>query len=158
MSQYVDDLTLLIQEDLNSVVEVLLILKWFKMVSGLDINKDKTIIVIIGASRGRSILLQGEFGFEWAANIETLGIYYDINHMNEITDINIFRKLGEIKKIIRIWQPRNRTPYGKVTIIKSLLLSKITHMLLSLPSQNFICITELNNAFCSFLWSGKHPK
>ena len=68
------------------------------------------------------------------------------------------RKLGEIKKLIRVWQNGNKTPYSKVTIIKSLLLSKITHMLLSLPSPNFLSIKELNNAFSNFLWGGKPPK
>ena len=62
------------------------------MVSGLDINKDKTNVVKIGASRVRSIPWQGKFGFKWATTFEILGIYYDINHMNEITEINIFGK------------------------------------------------------------------
>ena len=62
-------------------------------------------------------------------------------------EINIFKKIGEIKKLIRVWQTYNLTPYGKVTIIKSLLLSKVTHMLLPLPSPNFLSIKELNNTF-----------
>ena len=158
VSQYADDTTLLLQEDYESVVEVLRILKWFKSVSGLDINIEKTRVVKIGASRGSSIPWQGKFGFKWSTTFEILGIYYDVNRMNEITDLNINRKLGEIKKLTRVWQSRNLTPYGKVTIIKSLLLSKITHMLLSLPSPNFLSIKELNNTFSNFLWCGKPPK
>ena len=53
---------------------------------------------------------------------------------------------------------RNLTPYGKVSIIKSLLMSKITHMLLSLPSPSDICLKDLYNTFSKFLWSGKPPK
>ena len=78
--------------------------------------------------------------------------------MGEITEININRKMGEIRKLIRIWSARNLTPYGKVCIIKSLLMSKITHMLLSLPSPNALCIKELYNTFSSFLWCDKPPK
>ena len=48
--------------------------------------------------------------------------------------------MGEIQKLIRIWSTRNLTPYGKVTIIKSLLISKIIHMLLSLPSTTFYAL------------------
>ena len=66
--------------------------------------------------------------------------------MNEITKLNIFRNQV------------NLTPYGKVTIIKSLLLSRITHMLLSLPSPNSQSIKELNNAISNFLCGGKPPK
>ena len=53
---------------------------------------------------------------------------------------------------------RNLTPYGKVSIIQSLLMSKITHMLLSLPSPNVISLNELYNTFSNFLWCGKPPK
>ena len=101
---------------------------------------------------------QGKFGFKWATTFEILGIYFDINRMGEITKLNAFRKMGEIKKLIRTWQSRNMTPYGKVTLIKSLLISKITHMLVSLPSPNFLCIKEIENTFSNFLWSEKPPK
>ena len=66
--------------------------------------------------------------------------------------------MGEIRTLITIWGSRNMTPDGKVSIIKSLLMSKITHMLLSLPSPIVICLKELNNTFSSFLWCGKPPK
>ena len=43
VSQYADDdTTLLLDEDYQSIVSVIRILKWFKSVSGLDINKEKT--------------------------------------------------------------------------------------------------------------------
>ena len=126
--------------------------------SGLDINNDKTKVVKIGASRDSNIPWQGKFGFKWAETFEILGIHYNMKRFNEITELNILRKMGEIKKLIRIWSSRNLTPYGKVTIIKSLLISKITHMLLSLPSPNVLCIQEINNTFADFLWCGKPPK
>ena len=130
----------------------------FVSVSGLDINNDKTKVVKIGASRDSNIPCQGKFGFKWSETFEILGIHYNIKKFSEITELNIFRKMGEIKKLIRIWSSRNLTPYGKVTIIKSLLISKITHMLLSLPSPNVLCIQEINNTFADFLWCGKPPK
>ena len=114
---------------------------------GLDINKEKTKVVKLGAIRGSNIPYQGKFGLNWSNNFEILGIHYDMNKLSEITHLNIQRKLGEIQQVIRIWSTRNLTPYGKVTIIKSLLISKITHMLLSLPSLSLSCFNDLNNAF-----------
>ena len=81
-----------------------------------------------------------------------------MNKLNEITDLNIQMKLGEIQQLIRIWSTINLTPYGKVTIIKSLLISKIKHILQSLQSPSLSCFNELNNAFSKFLWCGKPPK
>ena len=157
-SQYADDTTLMVEEDLQSIIKIIQVLKWFKSISGLDINREKTKLVKIGASRDSSISWQGKFGFNWTTTFEILGINYDITKMGEITELNINRKMGEIRKLIRIWSMRNLTPYGKVSIIKSLLMSKITHMLLSLPSPNATCIKELNDTFSKFLWSGKPAK
>ena len=116
-SQYADDTTLLLNEDFQTIVSVIRVLKWFKTVSGLDINKEKTKIVKLGATRGSSIPWQGKFGFNWADDLEILGIHYNMKKLHEITDLNIRRKMGEIQKLIRIWSTRNLTPYGKVVII-----------------------------------------
>ena len=40
----------------------------------------------------------------------------------------------------------NQTPYGKIIIIKSLLIYKITHMLLCLLNPNVLCVKEISNA------------
>ena len=156
-SQYADDTTLMVEEDLQSIIKIIQVLKWFKTISGLDINREKTKLVKIGASRDSSISWQGKFGFNWTT-FEISGINYNITKMGEITELNINRKMGEIRKLIRIWSMRNLTPYGKVSIIKSLFMSKITHMLLSLPSPNATCLKELNDTFAKFLWSGKPSK
>ena len=157
-TQYADDTTLMVSEDVESVKNIIKVLRWFKTLSGLEINNDKTKVVKIGASRDSSISWQGNFGFKWTTTFEILGIHYDITKMGEITDLNINRKMGEIRSLIRVWGSRNLTPYGKVSIIKSLLMSKITHMLLSLPSPSVLCLKELYNTFSTFLWCGKPPK
>ena len=158
VSQYADDTTLLVREDIQTITNIVRVLKWFKSVSGLDINKEKTKVVKLGALRDSNIPWQGKFGFNWSNKFEILGIHYNMNKFNEITDLNIQRKLGEIQQLIRIWSTRNLTPYGKVTIIKSLLISKITHMLLSLPSPSSSYINELNDTFAKFLSCGKTSK
>ena len=87
-----------------------------------------------------------------------LGVKYDIDKMETITDDNIALKLSEIKQLISIWSSRALTPYGKVVIIKSLLMSKITHILrsLSTPSEN--TFAQLDNLFFTFIWGNKPPK
>ena len=104
--------------------------------SGLAINKDKTKVIKIGGSRDRRIPWEGQFGLKWTHSFEALGIQYNVFKLHELTEINLELKIEKIKKLIRTWSTRKLTPYGKVTIVKSLLLSKITHILLSLPSPN----------------------
>ena len=89
VSQYADDTTLLVAEDLQSVKNIIKVLWWFKTISGLKINNENTKVVKIGASRDGSISWQGKFGFNWSTTFEILGIHYDITKMGEITALNI---------------------------------------------------------------------
>ena len=111
-------------------------------------------MVKVWASRGSSTPWQGKFCFKWSNTFEILGIHYEITEMGEISKPNILRKLGVIRKLIRVFGSRYLTPYRKVTLIKSVLISKIIHML---PSQNVLCIKEINNTFSNLLWCGKPP-
>ena len=54
-SQYADDTTIYLGGDRESLCGVMRVLEWFRKVSGLAINRDKTSVITIGALRGRSI-------------------------------------------------------------------------------------------------------
>ena len=95
---------------------------------------------------------------KWVTDFEVLGIKYRINHMDTITDDNILGKLAEIKNLIHVWNSRCLNPYGKITIIESLLLSKITHILLSLPPPSQNMFSRLESIFSNFIWNSKPPK
>ena len=151
LSQYADDTTIFLGGDKESLCGVMRVLEWFRKVSGLAINKDKTSVIIIGALRGRSVSWEGKFGLKWTTEFEVLGIKYDIDRMATITDDNISGKVSDIKKLIAIWSTRTLTPYGKVVIIKSLLMSKITHILLSLPTPSDTAIYQLEQLFLIFV-------
>ena len=148
LSQYADDTTIFLGGDKESLCGVMRMLEWFR--KGLAINKDKTSVIKIGALRGRSVSWEGKFGLKWTTEFEVLGIKYDIDRMETITDDNISGKVSDIKKLIAVWSTRTLTPYGKVVIIKSLLMSKITHILLSLPTPSDTAIYQLEKLFFSF--------
>ena len=77
--------------------------------------------------------------------------------MKDITEMNMDKKLTEIDKLMDLWLPRNLTPYGKITLLKSLVLSEITHILLSLSSQkpsNIIFFLNVQK----FSWGDKPPE
>ena len=87
--QYADDTTIYINPDIKSLLSVMRVLDWFKKISGLEVNKDKTKVIKIGAIRDRSIPFEGKFGLDWTKNFEVLGIKYRIDHMEIISDDNI---------------------------------------------------------------------
>ena len=156
--QYADDTTSFFILASGELKQTMLILKWFHKVSGLDINKEKTKVIKVGAMRDRSIPLGGKYAFDWTSPYEILGILYNINDMGNITDLNIKKKIGEIKTPSNIWQTCNLIPYRKTVVVKSLLLSKLTHLLLSLPSPNRHSITYPDSIVNQFMWAGKPAK
>ena len=62
--------------------------------------------------------------FEWDPDtFRILGINFTVDLKN-ITDINIRNNLDAITNSIRHWSNRQLTPFGRVTVIKSILISK----------------------------------
>ena len=74
---------------------VIRILKLFERISGLAIDNEKTKVVKIEASRGRSIPWQGMYGFKWTNSFKISGILYNANNMEEIS--KFFRKVKKRK-------------------------------------------------------------
>jgi len=56
--------------------------------------------------------------------------------------------------LIYQWSRRNLTVLGRVTVVKSLLLSKLTHLILTLPDPPQEFIKDLNQIIYKFIWKG----
>ena len=78
--------------------------------------------------------------------------------LKSITEINIRKKLTEIQKDLNQWSKRDLTPFGKVMVLKTLIISKIVHLLISLPTPSIKMTNEINSMFYRFLWDGKPDK
>ena len=157
-SLYADDTTLLLRPTEDNIRNCMQILKEFEQVSGLKVNKEKTKVAKIGAWRDNGIILCNELNLDWTQEFVSLGISYNISKFSNITELNIEGKIGEIQKLICLWNARNLTPYGKIIIVKSLLISKVIHILLSLPSPSAEMLSTLEQLFRNFIWNKKKPK
>ena len=71
--------------------------------------------------------------------------------------MNLATKIELCKQLINNWKARNLTYFGKVTVIKSIILSKLTYLLQSVSVKKEQ-LTELNTILYNFLWSGKSEK
>ena len=54
----------------------------------------------------------------------------------KIPSINYSVALDDAKKLILNWKKRNLTPFGKITILKTFILSKFNHLFGSIPSPS----------------------
>ena len=98
------------------------------------------------------------FNFEWnPKTFDVLGVTFTVDLKN-ITDNNILKKMNSINIELNQWNKRDLTPFGKITVIKLLCLSKIVHILISLPSPSTKVLNDLNKLFYDFLWNCKPDK
>ena len=66
---------------------------------------------------------------------------------------NFIENLDKIKKLLNVWSSRGLSIYGKVTIIKSLVIPKFVYLASLMPTPNNV-IVELNRLLYKFLWNG----
>ena len=89
ISLYADDTTLGLQPTENNIRNCMQTLKEFEQVSGLKVNKEKTKVAKIGAWGDNRTILCRDLKLDWTQEFVSLGITYNINEFNRITDINI---------------------------------------------------------------------
>ena len=155
IGQYADDTSLYLKDSERVLSLALDALMWFYTISGLKINIKKTKVIRIGKIRETDRRYCKENDLEWVTEFVSLGINFNIRDMRNITNYNIENKLTEVQKLLNIWLLRNITPIGRIKVVKSLALSKLTHILLSLPSSSPECMEKLDKMFINFIWGGK---
>ena len=136
LSQYADDTSVFMEATCKNLDLSLKIMKWFYMKSGFKINITKTKVIRIGYIRETDRRFGRENNLDWVTSFTGLGINYDVLNLKHITELNLSDKFDGMRNIIRAWGCKNIIPIGRMTVLKSLILSKTTHILLSLPSPS----------------------
>ena len=75
--------------------------------------------------------------------------------MEQISDNNINDRLKSMKNLMQIWTCRNITPIGRIAVYKSLIVSKIIHILQSRPTPTKELLLEIEKLAINFIWKGK---
>ena len=154
-SQYADDTSVFLKASEENLKRCLKKLHIFYQMSGLEININKTKVIRIGPIRETDRRYCRENDLEWVTEFVALGIKYNVLNMKDITIQNIEEKLDSMKKIIQNWLYRNITPIGRVCIAKSLILSKIIHILQALPTPPSKFLKAIENLLVDFIWKNK---
>ena len=158
LSQFADDASLVLDGSQESFEACVFTILEYAKYSGLAMNFDKTKVIWFGCENPPNTTYLPHLPFEWNPKSFTiLGVEFTTD-LENITDINIQKKLIEMQKEIDNWSKRDLTPFGKVTVIKTLILSKIVHLLISLPTPSPRIVNEINKMFYNFLWDGKPDK
>ena len=146
-----------LKKNTESVINLLEIFKHFSQFSGLKPNKSKCEIAGIGALKGVKVTLCGMRCVNlYEDTIKILGIHYSYNKQLE-NDKNFKKYIAKIENVLKLWRERNLSFERKITVFKSLALSKITHLALvkTIPPS---IIEQLNKTQKNFIWNGLNPK
>ena len=128
LSQYADDTQIFLDGSVSSLRSTLSILHKFYEISGLKINEEKTKAFWIGSMSRSDLKLCQEFRLDWdQGSTKILGVIFTPETF-DIWDRNSELLLNKVENLLSMWSKRKLTLPGKVTVIKSLALSKFIHL------------------------------
>ena len=124
------------------------------MVSVLRPNFSKCEIAGIGSLKDAKVALCGLKSLDLTKeSFQILGLRISYNKKLQ-DDVNFCMTVKNICNVIKLWRMRHLSLEGKITIFKSLTLSKILYLaLLTIVPKSII--EELNEIQKKFLWSNK---
>ena len=153
LSQYADDTQMFLDGSESSLKHALIILQKFYQMSGLKINLDKTKALWIGSMCNSTKILCKEFNIDWEQKpLKILGVIFS-PLVFDIWEYNLDDVMKKVKNMINVWSKRKLTLIGRVTVIKSLMLSKFAYLFLALPNPPGDLITTLERMFFKYLWN-----
>ena len=158
LSQYADDTQIFLDGEEISLRKTLQNLHLFYRMSGLKINVDKTRAIWIGSMAKSNKKLCKEFKLDWDQGpIKILGVTFTPEIYN-LWDHNSKDLLKKVESTLLNWSKRKITLLGKITVIKSIAISKFVHLFLALPNPPENLVKTLNKLCFNFIWNGGPDK
>ena len=156
--QYADDTVVLLDGTKNSLKNTLSLIEQFSKFSGLKPNYTKTLCIKIGSLQNQNLNYENKYGLKWSQEPFTfLGITFTAELKNML-NLNYENKIKDIEKLIKSWSRRLLSTAGKITVVKSILLPKLTHLFISLPNPSKTQMKYLEYIFYRFIWKNKKDK
>ena len=96
---------------------------------------------------------------EWVIDgyFRYLGIDF-CHDLHEMVQYNYIEKIEQIKAQMSLWLKRSLTVLGRITVVKSLLVSKLNYLFLALPNPTDEIMKKIDRSFHNFIWEGKPDK
>ncbi len=163
LSLYADDTDMFLSATFSCISAVILELDTFGRASGCKANIDKTKCIPLGKSRS-NISLITQLKANYSPNFVTddfvaLGIQFNNSQTaGQIAELNYTTKLEKAINKVKFWMSRDLTIYGRVTLIKSIIMSQFVYLIIPLLRPKKDIIGRINKLVFNFLWGGKPDK
>lgn len=156
--QYADDTGIMLDGSEKSLLSALHLLDQFSKYSGLKPNIDKTSCIWLGSKKHCCDTLCSSRQLNWTKEPFTvLGIQFCVN-LRIMSKLNFNDKVKDIKRLIQSWSKRYISVPGKITVVKTIMVSKLTHLFTSLPRPDAKTMKELEILFFNFIWGNKKDR
>jgi len=148
------DGTNLFTSDLASVRRSLEIVEEFGKIAGLCLNVKKTKAIWFEKwAKSRS----NPLGMKWTCSpFKILGVYFSYDGKGN-DELNFNQKLTELQTKLDMWSFRDLTLFGKVMLIKTIVISQLIYFASNLPVPAGIEDSVKTKCF-KFLWRNKKDK
>ena len=136
--QLADDTTIFIK-NLKSLQSAIDLFQNFQKCSGLKLNLEKTEIIPLEPHRLSPIDLPNKvdkLSINYGA-FKTLGVWFS-QIFDESLKLNYDEHIIKIETLLQIWKQRSLSWKGTIMIIKTLILSQVTHLLSMVFTPSYI--------------------
>ena len=145
---FADDTTLFLRDQMD-FREVLSKIKLFAIFSGLELNKGKSMAMILDKNNGN---VKEMFGIKIVDKLKILGIHFSNKSQTcEIKD-NYESKIEHLESLCKIWSRRNLSIIVKIVLIKTFGISLFTHVINSIGIDEER-IKKINQILFKFIWN-----
>ena len=118
-----------------------------------------TKVICIGSKRfSKDVFHHTRWKLQWGTTqFNLLGIVFSVN-LENIVELNYETKLLDMKKTIKLWSIRKLTAMGRITVLKTIIIPKLTYLFISLPNPSNKLLNCINDTLFKFIWQNKPDK
>ena len=149
IKQLADDTTLFLKdrEDMDKAKDII---GHFSKFSGLNLNVLKTKALQVGR-----IQANVDMPFQITEKIKILGVYFKRDKMAKFVEDNWIGRLNKLQKMIKNWSARDLSIHGKVTIVKTFMVSQFNFIMQSVGLPEKI-LDDINRMLYKFIWQRRY--
>ena len=116
---------------------------------GIENQSWKTYLKIFGKQHKKPKFVD-ELGVKWCLEFKLLGIYFDVTLSKML--VNYDKAIESVRKELNSRKHRFLNFFGKVTVIKTLCLPKLNHIVSVVPNPNLAHLKQLESELKTFIF------
>jgi len=121
---------------------------------GLKLNSEKTKVIWIGSRKYSAHSIKTGWKLAWGnIRFKVLGVWFDVD-LDTMISQNYNDKTEKMRKFLISWKKRYLSIFGRVAVIKSLIIPQFNIHFSTLPDPDAKILNTINNHLNEFLLNG----